>query len=226
MLRWFEITSHRAWLDRAHALCYKTSVVVAVPSLLSTLRARTAAAHARLDDGLARADGLDAEHYAAFLRASLAVVGPLEPALARWLPAAVTPSRAAALRADLAALTADDAMGVGAPLAECASGESSALPAISSLAAAWGAAYVVEGSALGGMVLAERVEALQGAAAPVRYLRLRGRATAEHWRTFVAELARAERGFDAGAREEACAAACALFAAYAAAFVEHRVIAP
>jgi heme oxygenase len=76
------------------------------------------------------------------------------------------------------------------------------------------------------MVLAERVEAVLGAAAPARYLRLRGRATAEHWRAFVAELARAERGFDAGAREEACAAACALFAAYAAAFVEHRVIAP
>jgi heme oxygenase len=189
--------------------------------LLSTLRTRTAAAHARLDDGLARAGGLDAERYAAFLRASLAVVGPVEPALARWLPAAATPSRAAALRADLAALAAGDATG-----AECAPGESLASPAIESLAAAWGAAYVVEGSALGGMVLAERVEAVHGAAAPARYLRLRGRATAEHWRAFVAELARAERGFDAGAREEACAAACALFAAYAAAFVEHRVIAP
>jgi len=55
---------------------------------------------------------------------------------------------------------------------------------------------------------------------------LRGRATGEHWRAFVAELARAEHGLDAGAREEACAAACALFEAYAAAFVEHRVIAP
>ncbi|HSR96369.1 MAG TPA: hypothetical protein VLM79_04820, partial [Kofleriaceae bacterium] len=59
-----------------------------------------------------------------------------------------------------------------------------------------------------------------------QYLRLRGRATAEHWRAFVAELARAERGFDAAEREAACAAACAVFAAYAEAFVAHRVIAP
>jgi heme oxygenase len=218
-------------------------VVVAVPSLLSTLRACTAAAHARLDDGLARAGGLDADRYPAFLRASLAVVAPIEPALARWLPAMAPPSRVAALRADLAALlegtrpatnagatwgascVAGDAVGAGGSVAEM-EGSSAALPALESQAAAWGAAYVVEGSALGGMVLAERVEAVRGAAAPTRYLRLRGRATAEHWRAFVAELARAERELDAGEREAACAAACALFAAYEAAFLEHRVIAP
>jgi heme oxygenase (biliverdin-IX-beta and delta-forming) len=189
-------------------------VVVAVSSLLSSLRRRTAAAHARLDDGLARAGGLGAERYAAFLRASLAVLGPLEPALASWLPAVVTPSRVAALRADLAALGPDAA---AAP---------AEVPVLASLAAAYGAAYVVEGSALGGAVLADRVEAAHGPAAPTRYLRLRGRATAAHWAAFVAELARAERGFDAGAREAACAAACAVFAAYEAALVGHEVIAP
>jgi heme oxygenase len=182
--------------------------------LLSTLRRRTAGAHARLDGGLARAGGLGAGRYPAFLRASLAVLGPLEPALARWLPAVVTPSRVAALRADLAALAADAAV---AP---------AEVPALESLAAAYGAAYVVEGSALGGAVLAGRVEAAHGREVPARYLRLRGRATAAHWAAFVAELARAERGFDAADRAAACAAACAVFAAYEATFVGHAVIAP
>lgn len=189
-------------------------MVVAVTSLLSTLRTRTADAHARLDERLARAGGLTAQRYPAFLRASLAVIAPLEPALARWLPAVAAPSRAAALRADLAALAGDAAV---AP---------TDVPALDSHAAACGAAYVVEGSALGGLVLAERVEAVHGPAAPTRYLRLRGRATAEHWRSFLAELARAERGFAAADRDAACATACALFAAYEAAFAGHGVVAP
>ncbi|HSR97721.1 MAG TPA: hypothetical protein VLM79_11755, partial [Kofleriaceae bacterium] len=95
----------------ARTLLKPAPVVVAVPSLLSTLRARTAAAHARLDDGLARAGGLDADRYPELLRASLAVVGPLEPALARWLPAVALPSRVAALRADLTALAGGEAIG-------------------------------------------------------------------------------------------------------------------
>lgn len=189
-------------------------MVVAVTSLLSSLRSRTAAAHARLDDGLSRAGGLAAGRYPAFLRGSLAVIAPLEPVLARWLPAVGTPSRVAALRADLAALAGEAAI---APVE---------VPALDSHAAACGAAYVVEGSALGGLVLAERVEAAHGATAPTRYLRLRGRATAEHWRSFLAELARAERGFDAGDRDAACATACALFAAYEAAFAGHGLVAP
>jgi heme oxygenase len=199
--------------------------------LLSTLRRRTAGAHARLDDGLARAGGLGAERYPGFLRASLAVLGALEPALARWLPAVVTPSRVAALRADLAALAADAAVApADVPALERRSREDQddqrERVALESLAAAYGAAYVVEGSALGGAVLAQRVEAAHGPAVPVRYLRLRGRATAAHWAAFVAELARAERGFDAGDRDAACAAACAVFAAYEATFVGHGVIAP
>ena len=189
-------------------------MVVAVTSLLSSLRTCTAAAHARLDDGLARASGLGAARYPAFLRASLAVLAPLEPALARWLPAVAAPSRVAALRVDLAALGADASV---VPVE---------VPALDSLAAAHGAAYVVEGSALGGAVLAERVAAAHGPAAPTSYLRLRGRATAQHWRAFLVGLARAEHGFDAGDREAACEAARALFAAYEAAFGDHEVIVP
>lgn len=174
--------------------------------LLDALRARTASRHAALD---AAFDGpLTRERYLGFLRASLSVLSALEPALARWLPAAVTPSRVARLRADLIALGA------------AAQVDTVAL-ALGSRAASYGAAYVIEGSTLGGMMLAERFEAALGVGREATtYLRLRGRDTARHWRAFLDELARADLD-----RGEACAAATATFDAYAGAMRAHGAIA-
>ncbi|HET9622106.1 MAG TPA: biliverdin-producing heme oxygenase [Kofleriaceae bacterium] len=177
-------------------------------SLLAALRARTAAQHAALDDAFRGA--LTRDRYVAFLQASLAVLARLEPALATWLPAAVTPSRVERLRADLAALGA-------APGADAGN---VAVPA--TRAASLGAAYVVEGSTLGGLMLAERFERALGIGLEATtYLRLRGRDTARHWRGFLAELATAA----ASDAAEACAAAAATFDAYAAAMRAHGALA-
>jgi heme oxygenase len=181
-------------------------VVVHDVSLLAALRARTAAQHAALDGAFHGA--LTRARYVGFLRGSLAVLAALEPALARWLPQAVTPSRVDRLRADLRALAADPEV---APVSI----------GVASFAAGLGAAYVIEGSTLGGVMLAERFTAELGLdPAATSYLRLRGRDTARHWRGFLDELARADAD-----RHEVCAAAAATFEAYAAAFAAHGALA-
>jgi heme oxygenase len=188
-------------------------VVVQDVSLLAALRARTAAQHAALDEAFHGA--LTRPRYVGFLRGSLAVLAELEPALARWLPATVTPSRVERLRSDLHALGADPAVH---PIPV-------AVP--TGFAASLGAAYVIEGSTLGGMVLAGRFAAELGLAPDeaTSYLRLRGRQTARHWRGFLDELTRADATLDGPARRAACTAAAATFDAYAAALRAHGALA-
>ncbi len=80
---------------------------------------------------------------------------------------------------------------------------------------------MIEGSTLGGMMLAERFERELGfAAETMTYLRLRGRDTAKHWRGFVDQLARAPLD-----PAEVCAAAAATFEAYATARRAHGAVA-
>lgn len=158
-------------------------------TLLDQLRLHTRTRHATLDaaiDVTAR--------YPAFLQASLAALDELEPAIARWRPIA---ARREALRADLAELGAPAIPAVPLPFAPATPVE------------ALGCAYVVEGSALGGAVLAKRV-----ADQPTRYLRIGGA-----WKSFAAELAAH------AADDRACALACATFDHYAAAFRAAGVLA-
>lgn len=172
-------------------------------SLLAQLRRATAARHRRLDDGLALGHAtLTRERYAAFLEGSLRVLVLLEPALRKW-PRAYDPSpRIECLREDLRAL----------------GGDVDPVPAHvhvpANAAAAFGAAYVVEGSALGGRVLAPLVQRVLGTCTSVSYLRLRGDATQPHWQAWLARL----RTFDDDAvpadRDAACAMACATFDVY------------
>lgn len=164
----------------------------AVSGLLDRLRAETRERHAALDTSL-RIDSPAA--YAAFLRASYAAVALVEPQLARI---GFVVERAPAIAADLAALGA--ALPAGAEPPPTASDD-----------AAFGAAYVLEGSTLGGLHVAQTVEALGITA--TRYLRLRGKLTAARWRAFLADLDRS--GADADA---ACAAAAATFDHYARCF--------
>nr|HEX4312336.1 biliverdin-producing heme oxygenase [Kofleriaceae bacterium] len=160
-------------------------------AVLAHLREATRAAHEALDANVR----VDPATYPAFLRASLAAVEPVERAIAAVIPFAV--ERTPALRADL------DDLGAG-PAASPA-----AAFALDSPSAAWGAAYVVEGSTLGGLVLADRA----GPAAPTRYLRLRGKDTAARWKAFLRDL-------DAQPLDVAacCRAASATFDHYARAF--------
>ena len=178
--------------------------------LLAALRQRTAPLHARLDAALNDAPPTRAS-YVAFLRATLAAQRRVLPAIARWIARPDDAQRLASLRADLAALDA-------APHDEAPVDELTLPPA-----GAYGAAYVVEGSTLGGLVLAERFEAALGLPpdTATRYLRLHGRDTAARWRAFLADLSQVA---DPVAHEEACQAAIAAFEAYRAAFVAHGVI--
>lgn len=83
-----------------------------------------------------------------------------------------------------------------------------AVPAEAGTAFAWGVAYVVEGSQLGGQVLARRLRAA-GVEHPLAYLHGRGEHTGAHWRDFVAALRAALA--PAGAPVAACGGACWAF---------------
>jgi len=170
---------------------------VAVPRCLDQLRDATRARHAALDTQL-RLESPAA--YVRFAIATLAAIETLEPAIAAHVAGFGT-DRVVALRADLEELGAAPAPAL-------------AHPAFASPSAAFGAAYVMEGSTLGGLVLADRVEALGSTA--TRYLRLRGSATGARWKHFLAELE--ARVTDRGA---CCAAAVATFAHYEAAYRQY-----
>lgn len=180
-------------------------------SLLGTLRDGTREAHARLDGrlGIESAaltnDERGLARYAAFLRGSASAVVPLERALEAWLPPSDGVRRRDALGADLAAL--------GHALPDAA-----AMPELSSRADAYGAAYVMEGSALGGAVLARRVGEALGAEAPRSYLSLRGDRTGPHWRSFTEALDAWGSDATDAERERALATARATFEAYERAF--------
>jgi heme oxygenase len=172
---------------------------------VGSLRQRTRDLHARAEAAfpLARPD-LDRATYARTLRGLLGVHDPLEAAIDRVLgpeervaldwPAR---SRAALLRADLA--------GLGAPAA--APGVAAEL---SSVAAAVGALYVLEGSLLGAEVIGPAVRSRLGADVPCRYLTASGSRTAQRWAAFRRA---ADRLVGPGDVDEAVAAARATFTA-------------
>ncbi|HUO23082.1 MAG TPA: biliverdin-producing heme oxygenase [Caulobacteraceae bacterium] len=160
------------------------------------LRESTKDSHEHVDRAFARFDLNDPGGYAAFLRAHARVVPALENAVngqalwSGWTP------RAPALLEDLRALGA-------APPASW--------PEVRALgpAAAWGLQYVLEGSKLGGAVLARRV----GARLPRRYLT----ADTGGWRPFQAELERAGGAGDPVWRDQATRAAKEAFSLFRAA---------
>lgn len=177
-------------------------------SLLSELRAATGAQHAALDAELGLLEGaLSRQRYQAFLRGSLLALAPLEAALAAFAPNGISRSRL--IRADL------EALGSSVPVAATEHGG----VRIEHLAQAFGARYVVEGSALGGAVLAR---AFQKALAPEqncwRFLTLHGERLGEHWRAFLVELETWGKTATFEMRSDACDTARAVFDHYAGAF--------
>jgi len=178
-------------------------------SLLAQLRASTSDLHAQLDNALGLAhDSITREKYVAFLHGSLAALETLEPQLAPF-GNGHSRSRCALLREDLASLAAPTAV------------REFAVPPleIRTEAAAFGARYVIEGSALGGAVLARAFDAalnLNGEA--LRYLTLHGARLAEHWRAFCTELEQFSRRATPSMQSEACASARAVFRIYSVAF--------
>lgn len=157
------------------------------------------------------------ERYVGFLQATLAVVGAAEPAVAAVLPAFVPcgePTRSSRLRDDLVAL---GQRALAPP--------SAAFASVPSPAAAYGTAYVLEGSQLGGRVIAGHVaDALALGDEALAYLRPPGVAAGTRWKAFVADLD--AFGASAGERDWSVAAAWAshTFAAFETAFRDEGLI--
>lgn len=143
---------------------------------MQALRSATGALHAQLDSQLPLAQPADAtqslRHYHDHLRVLHGWLSDLAPLLAR---AGAGQGLLEPLRADLA-----DAGLAGEPAGQ-------ARPPMDSEAAAWGVAYVVEGSQLGGRVLHQRLRRA-GVRAPLRYLEGRGAGTGAHWQGFLQAL--------------------------------------
>jgi heme oxygenase len=178
--------------------------------LLARLRSDTASRHAELDGLVGLALLRSRESYSSFLQASLRAVRGLEQQIEEKLGAEDFPAlRAALLGEDLAALGTD-----------ARDPQPSDAPAISlpSLAAAWGAAYVVEGSALGGQVLAGRVRTALGEDISTRYLSFRGSETGARWRRFIGQLAALADCRGPSAADDASRAAVQTFDHYLQAF--------
>ena len=166
--------------------------MTAAASAVRRLRAETAAEHDRVDAAYTRYDLADPVSYRAFLEAHARALPAVEAVLTDdALPA--WRERTSALAADLAALGGDWP-------------EPLPLDPPATAAAAWGMLYVIEGSRLGGVMLARQV----GEELPRAYLSARH--DSGEWRALLAAL-------DAAAEDEAwidqtIAAARQVFALY------------
>lgn len=175
-----------------------------VPDTLAALREATAAAHDAIDRQLQLGADLALDRYVRILQGFEGFLSAWEPAVAAALPPGERAwfagrSRLAFVRQDLAALAPG-----GPP------GPAPDLPALPNRSAAFGAMYVLEGSALGGQVIARRVaerfgfDGQRGAA----YFLGFGDRTGALWREFRERL---EAEVDPAHRGDACAAAVGTF---------------
>lgn len=184
------------------------------PSLLEAIRKATAEAHAALERQLPP-EGWTRAQYAAFLRATLAVVDIVEPRIRRWLPdihGAAAPG-GARLRHDLAALGEPHDV---APAAD--------LPNIDTTAAAYGAAYVLQGSMLGGSIIARTLQLnSQIPGGSFTYLQPPGVSIGPVWRAFTMRLDAFGSAASAADHQAAIDAAQRTFVGFAAAIAREGV---
>ena len=185
----------------------------------SSLRRATEASHARLHEHPAFARLLRAEiafpEYRALLLRLLGLYLPIEEQLARY---AASPAFAwrveagpddlctARLRANLLGLGMDDAAIAGAPRAD------TFLPLLGNPAAALGCAWVVEGSALGGRILARQVAVVFGPDAAASSFFAPAPGQSERWQACCAAVEAC--GADPTHSVAMCAAATATFEAF------------
>jgi len=185
---------------------------MASPSLSTQLREGTRDAHVATEAAFALESRLSGRGaYGGLLADLRGFYGPIEAALtsvrgwAQLTPPLDVPSRcrSALLDEDLRGL------GIAAPLDRVAA----PLPALPSLAHGLGCLYVIEGSALGGRIVARRARAALGSALPVAFFSSAGRdEVGADWGALQAAL----DAFGAGngaARGAALRAARATFAA-------------
>lgn len=176
--------------------------------VLLALRQSTAAAHRRIESVLPLSALADRQRLRHVLAALAGFHEQWEPAALRLLPAADAAwlharSRCAWLQQDLAALAAGQppvADQPGPPLQ------------LVDAAAAWGSVYVMEGSTLGGQVIAHHLRDTLGLHADngARYYAGHGARTASLWRDCLQRLDTA-LGDDPAALQRACSAAAGVF---------------
>lgn len=185
----------------------------------SLVRHATAASHARLHEHpafarLLRAD-ITRSEYSALLLRLLGLHLPIEERLARY---AATPAFAwrsgtvsaatgtAGLHADLRALGTDDAAIAGAPRADAM------LPVLDNAAAALGCAWVVEGAAPGGRIMARQVAIAFGPGVAANSFLALPPGQTERWQACCAAIEAC--GADPAQGAAMCAAATATFEAF------------
>lgn len=146
--------------------------------LSTELRAKTAKVHEALDSGMIHAFGR-LDQYVAFLRASHRVLSSLDDAMNRFCQRPT---------AEQSTLVAADLLALGQPIHPTPNAPAARpLWSPSDYAEAIGCAYVIEGSRLGGLVIAKIVERQLGISATT-YLHGHGARTKDLWRAFLSEL--------------------------------------
>lgn len=157
-----------------HAATIPVRLADGGPNPLLTLRSATADAHRRLDENLpvTRPD-LTEDEYLAFLSRMYGIVEPLEEHVAVHVPLDDWDDRRRAwmLREDLGPVVAS------APPCPFTPRPANADEAL-------GAAYVLEGSTLGGLHVTEMVRDRLGPNAPTRWFRSHGEQVPARWQAF------------------------------------------
>jgi len=181
-------------------------------SALAALKSATQHEHEALDTALDLMNPeIEAATYRRHLEAFFGIYAPMEQALAAvggWSEHGIDlPARckAASLRADLVTLGVDEPDA----LTMCET-----LPALPSLATAFGALYVLEGASLGGQIISRHVAKQFGYTAThgARFFNGYGARTGEMWMTF--RRAVDAYGGDPGPQHEMIAGALATFVAF------------
>jgi heme oxygenase len=183
-------------------------------SMLAQLRYATAARHATLDgaSSILHATTITRAQYGAFLRCMRDVVSPLEERIhaiadfQRLLPDAQLRRRAPLLTSDLEAINATDGSRHDAH-------DAAHLPAIDTVSQAFGCGYVLEGSSLGGAVLARTLGPLLSLSpdSGMRYWTAYGDQVGPMWLRFVAALESWASTVSLSEREVVTRTACATF---------------
>lgn len=184
--------------------------------VLQALRAATQSRHAAIESVLQLQASRDLRRFGAALQVFEAFLRGWEPLAAQAMPLGVRPWFEAHRRGHLATR---DLRVLGLPALEA-----HGLPQLplASAAEALGSAYVIEGSALGGTLIARFMAERFGidAGGGASFFAARGAGTARTWREFCAHL-EAELAADGGAIGRACEAACLTFDALALALRRH-----
>lgn len=176
--------------------------------LLALLRQQTSEQHAALDARLAPSGApMSPQRYLAFLRATSAIVVPLEVPLSMRLGSLFARGsgheRRERLTRDLALLDSRPA------------DPWPTLPRIEDVPSAFGAAYVVLGSHLGGEVIARELFGRDaGDDTPTAYVKLYHPDVGGMWRRFAHALDALDATLDDTARQHAAAVAVAVFTAF------------